>query len=83
MALLSIQDLILLSYNAKLLPGTWQLLPSRPSFLAARILEGSFTLSHWPRAMWWSADKNNKEISKSGAAAFLARFGPILGPGWG
>ena len=33
-----------------------------------------FTLSRWPRAMWWSADRNSKEKSKSGADAFLARF---------
>ena len=40
-----------------------------------------FSLSHCPRAMWWSADRNNKEISKRGAAAFLARFGSVSGPG--
>ena len=39
-----------------------------------------FALFHWPRAMWWSADRNNKGILKSGAVAFLARFWPVLGP---
>ena len=42
-----------------------------------------FALSHWPRATWWSADRNNKTMSKSGAASFLNRFWPDLGPGWG
>ena len=45
--------------------------------MAARILKGSFALCHWPRAMRWSADRNNTKISKSGAAAFLARSGPF------
>ena len=37
-----------------------------------------FTLSHWPRAMWWSADPNNKNkiVSKSGTAA-QPRFSPV------
>ena len=32
--------------------------------------------------MWWSAEQNNTQISKSGAAAFLAHFWPVLGLGW-
>ena len=43
-----------------------------------------FTLSHWPRAVWWSADRNddnNFDKNESGAAAFLARFGSGLGSG--
>ena len=59
----------------------------RPNNVAARVLEVVFTLSRWPRAMWWSADRNDILYSgvksKSGAAAFLARFWPLLGPGWG
>ena len=40
-------------------------------------------LSHWPGATWWPADRNDKDISKSGAAAFLARIGSGLGSGLG
>ena len=38
----------------------------------------AFTLSPWPRAMWWSADRNNNRNPK----AAQPRFSPISGPFW-
>lgn len=59
-------------------------LGSRPSFLAARIFRAVvFASSRWPRTMWWSADRDIKYISKSGAVAFLTRFWLVFGPGRG
>ena len=47
--------------------GHWSLV-RRPNNVVARTLEGSFyALSHWLRAMWWSAARNNKHIYKNGA----------------
>ena len=35
-------------------------------------------LSHWPKAMWWSAGRNNKK----NPTAAQPRFSPVSGPFW-
>ena len=53
--------------------GHWSLV-RRPNNVVARTLEGSFyALSHWLRAMWWSAARNNKYIYKKRRRAVRAR----------
>ena len=53
--------------------------------LAARILEGSFTLSHSAEGSLCCGPQIGiiKLISRDVAAAFLAHFWPVWGPGWG
>ena len=58
----------------------------RPTFLSGRADLGArvaFTLSPWPRAryMWWSADRNNKNISKKAGRSRVSRP-PFLSPFW-